>query len=377
MNDIKDPQKVSLLRVFLKGMLLFLVIDLLFIPLTPLHQLGQVSAYNTIFPGRGRLPYGENPDQAYNFSLFNLDAMFASHELSAGTKPINEYRVVLIGDSSVWGYLLKPEETLSARINAAGLKTADGRLIRVYNLGYPTLSLAKDLVMLKYTLQYQPDLIVWLFTLESLPTKKQLDSPILQNNLSITQELINAYSLNLDLQDPRFVIPNVWDATLIGQRRSLADILRLQLYGIMWAATGIDQYYPDSYDPPQADLAEDDTFQGLLPPQLFPQDLSMDILSAGTAMSGEVPILFVNEPIYLSRGKNSDIRYNFFYPRWAYDQYRQLLDDTCQANQWHCLDEWDLVPSSEFTNSAIHMSPRGTQILATQISKAIISQTSP
>jgi hypothetical protein len=110
---------------------------------------------------------------------------------------------------------------------------------------------------------------------------------------------------------------------------------------------------------------------------LFPQDLSMDILSAGTAMSGEVPILFVNEPIYLSRGKNSDIRYNFFYPRWAYDQYRQLLDDTCQANQWHCLDEWDLVPSSEFTNSAIHMSPRGTQILATQISKAIISQTSP
>jgi hypothetical protein len=377
MNDVEDPHKISLKRVLLKGMLLFMVIDLLFVPLASLHQLGQISAYNIILPGRVRLPYGENPDQAYNFSLYNLDAMFAAHELSAGRKPIKEYRVLLIGDSSVWGYLLKPDQTLSACINAADLKTADGRSIQVYNLGYPTLSLAKDLLMLKYALQYQPDLIVWLITLESFPQTKQLDSPIVQNNPAITRELISTYSLNLDLQDSRFTTSNIWKATLIGQRRVLADILRLQLYGIMWAATGIDQYYPVSYDPPQSDLSDDETFQGLLPPQLFPQDLSLDVLSAGTTMSGNVPILFVNEPIYLSRGKNSDIRYNFFYPKWVYDQYRQILDEACQANSWHCLDEWDLVPSSEFTNSAIHMSPQGTQTLATQISKAIISLTSP
>ena len=36
-----------------------------------------------IFPGRPRLPFGENPDKAYNFSLYSLDAMLASHEINA------------------------------------------------------------------------------------------------------------------------------------------------------------------------------------------------------------------------------------------------------------------------------------------------------
>ena len=34
--------------------------------------------------------------------------MFASHELSASAKPADEYRVLLIGNSSTWGFLLPP-----------------------------------------------------------------------------------------------------------------------------------------------------------------------------------------------------------------------------------------------------------------------------
>jgi hypothetical protein len=41
------------------------------------------------------------------------------------------------------------------------------------------------------------------------------------------------------------------------------------------------------------------------------------------------------------------------------------------------LDEWDLVPPSEFTNSAIHMSPQGTQQLASQIENALRSLQKP
>ncbi len=377
MDDMEDTRNFSWWRVLAKGLLLFIALDLLFMLLSPLSVLGKLSAYNSIFPGRMRLPYGENPDQAYNFSLYNLDAMLASHELSARSKPGDEYRVLLLGDSSVWGYLLKPEQTLSADINAANIKAPDGRIVHAYNLGYPTLSLAKDLLILDYALRYHPDLVIWLVTLESFPLSQQLDSPILQNNPAATKKLISAYSLNLDLHDPRFVTPSFWQATLVGQRRALADVLRLQLYGIMWAATGVDQYYPAAYDPPQADLAKDESFQGLLPPNLLTQDLSMDILSAGMRSAGDVPIIFVNEPIYLSRGENSDIRYNFFYPRWAYDQYRQIIAQACQAEKWTCLDEWNLVPSSEFTNSAIHMSPRGTELLAAELGKAITARISP
>jgi hypothetical protein len=369
--------KFSLKKVIIKGVLLFLLINFLFAPLAPLPLLGRVSAYNSIFPGRLRLPYGENPDQAYNLSLYNLEAMFASHELTAGEKPEDEYRVLLIGDSSVWGYLLKPGDTLAAFLNASNLVNSDGKSIRAYNLGYPTLSLTKDLLILDYALQYQPDLIIWLFTLESLPKTKQLDSPIVQNNPDKVQELITGLDINLDLHDPRFVTPSFFASTLVGKRRALADLFRLQIYGIMWAATGIDQYYPASYEPPQSNLALDEKFHALQPLDLQVDDLSLDILSAGRKLSGDVPILYVNEPIYISHGENSDIRYNFFYPKWAYDEFRQFFAVTCQVESWQCLDEWDLVPSDEFTNSAIHMSPLGTKLLANDLGRSILSLPNP
>lgn len=364
-------------RVVIKGVLLFLLIDLLFAPLDPLAFLGHLSAYNSIFPGRLRLPYGENPNQAYNLSLYDLEAMFASHELAAGLKPSDEYRVLLIGDSSVWGYLLKPDDTLSAQLNAADLKTSNGKSIHAYNLGYPTLSLTKDLLILNYAMRYQPDLVIWFITLESFPRNRQIDSPIVQNNSTKVKQLITSFGLNIDQNDPRFVTPNFLGSTLVGERRALADIFRLQIYGVMWAATGIDQYYPASYEPPQVDLSPDESFHDLQPPDLYPQDLSIDILSAGRSMSGNVPILYVNEPIYISHGQNSDIRYNFFYPKWAFDQYRQLLVDTCQKENWHCLDEWNLIPFNEFTNSAIHMTPLGTEILATKLEQSILSLANP
>jgi hypothetical protein len=367
MSTTPATKNFSLKRVIIKGLLLFLLVNLLFVFLAPLPILGKLSAYNDIFPGRVRLPYGENPDQAYNLSLYNLEAMFASHELVAGNKPAGEFRVVLIGDSSVWGYLLKPEDTLSAYLNASNLVTKEGKKVRAYNLGYPTLSLTKDLLILDYAIHYQPDLIIWLFTLESLPLTKQLDSPIVQNNPSRVRDLITKYDINLDIQDQRFFSPNIFDSTLVGERRALADLLRLQIYGIMWAATGIDQYYPATYEPPQSDLALDDTFHGLQPPKLKTEDLSIEILTAGRNISGEVPILYVNEPIYISDGENSDIRYNFFYPKWAYDQYRLLFADICQMERWQCLDEWNLVPPAEFTNSAIHMTPFGTKMLTIQL----------
>ncbi len=74
-----------------------------------------------------RLPFGENPTEAYNLSLYDLEAMFASHEINAGDKPSDEFRIILIGDSATWGTLLEPQDTLSGLINADGLTTSDGR----------------------------------------------------------------------------------------------------------------------------------------------------------------------------------------------------------------------------------------------------------
>jgi hypothetical protein len=372
---MKEPRFIR--NVVIKALLLFVAANGLFAFSNPLPALRRLSAYNGLFPGRLRLPYGERPDLAYNLSLFNLDAMFASHEIAGGRKPTGEFRVVLIGDSSAWGFLLHPEDTLSALLDARGLATPSGRRVRVYNLGYPTLSLTKDLLVLDRALRYQPDLILWLVTLESFPASKQLASPIVQHNPQEVRQLIAAGNLRLDPGSPEFVAQTRWDQTLIGQRRAIADWFRLQLYGVLWAATGVDQYYPVEYDPPQRDLTEEESFYGLQPPALDESDLAFDVLQAGVKLAGDIPVAFVNEPIYLSDGQNSDIRYNFYYPRWIYDQYRQAMGAQAEANGWQYLDVWDLVPAGEFTNSAIHLTPAGEALLAEQIAKMIMPLISP
>jgi hypothetical protein len=357
--------------VLVKGLLLFLALNLLFALLNPLPALGRLSVYNGLIPGRARLPFGEVPDKAYNLSLFSLEAMFASHEVNH-PKTTDEYRILVVGDSSVWGTLLTPSQTLTGQINTGGYRSADGRTIRAYNLGYPTISLTKDLLVLSHLRQYQPDMIVWLVTLEAFPRTRQLTSPLLQHNPGEVRALINTEQLRLDPHDPALIDLSFWQRTIIGQRRALADIFRLQIYSVMWSATGIDQYYPKTYELRANDQPADATFQGLQPPHLSASDLSLDVLAAGMDMVPGVPVLLVNEPMFIGSGANSDIRYNFFYPRWAYEDYRQLLSNLALEKSWHYLDLWDTVPASEFTNSAIHLTPKGTTQLAGGIAQAII-----
>lgn len=351
-------------NVVWKGLLLFLVFNLLFAAFPP--RLGKVSAYNRLFPGRARFPFGENPTQSYNLSLYDVDAMFASHEIAA-LKPAGEFRVLVVGDSSVWGTLLRPEQTLSAYLTAALADNRCGLPVKVYNLGYPTLSLTKDLMIIDRAMEYQPDLIIWMVTLESFARAKQLESPIVANNPGIVSDLAERYNLSLA---PRF--EGTWlDRTIVGQRRALADWTRLQLYGVMWAATGVDQFYPETYQPAARDLDPDPAWQGLEPDELPVDALALDVLGAGMRAAGDVPVLLVNEPMLISNGENRDVRYNFFYPRWAYDQYRQILSALSEQLGWNYLDLWRLVPQSEFTNSAIHLTPAGEQQLAAEIAPVV------
>ncbi|MBW8010931.1 MAG: SGNH/GDSL hydrolase family protein [Chloroflexi bacterium] len=358
-------------NVIVKAFLLFVLLNALFAAANPLPLLGRISAYNLVFPGRVRLPYSENPTQAYSLSLFNLEAMFASHELAGNAKAEDEFRVLLIGDSSTWGFLATPQETLTAYINDADLVTESGKYVRAYNLGYPTISLTKDLLILDHAMQYQPDIIVWLVTLESFPFEKQLFTPLVQNNPERIRSLINEYDLNINPDSDAFVDASFWERTIIGQRRALADLLRFQLYGLMWAATGVDQYISTSYDPPQIDFEADESYYELTPETLSQSSIAVDVLAAGITRAGEVPVLVINEPIFISDGVNSHLRYNFFYPRWAFDAYRQLMENQALANGWFYRDYWNLIPADEFTNSAIHMTPSATAILASEIGKTI------
>lgn len=364
-----DKNKIRISIVVIKGLFLFLMINLVFATIGS-SGIGKLSLYNHIFPGRLRLPFGENPAEAYNFSLDNLDAMFASHVISGDEIKSDEYRVFVIGDSSTWGILLKPEETLSGLVDAYYLN-CNGRLVNVYNLGYPTLSLTKDIMILAKAMQYKPDLIIWLVTLEAFPSDKQLTSPLVAKNLDFINQISKSYDLKLGLTDQSEITLNLFDKSILGQRRALADLLRLQLYGAMWSATLKDQIYPTDYDHAQIDLKNDLVFHNMVPPELNKEELVFDVLAAGEKIAGEVPIILVNEPILISNGENSNIRYNFYYPRWAYDQYRNSLANYSNGHAWKYVDFWDIVPMDEFTNSAIHLTPAGEKIMADHLIQII------
>jgi hypothetical protein len=366
------PVNFSFIRnVLTKSLLLFILSNMLYALLQPVDQIANISAYNFFYPGRPRLPFGERPDLSYNLTISNIDAMFASHIINASAKTDQDYRIVLIGDSSVWGYLLKPQDTLSDRINQLQVTLPNGRLVRAFNLGYPTISLTKDLLILQQAMLFEPDLIIWLVTLEAFPRTRQLDSPILQQNPDRVIHLVRSLELQLDIPSTWDVNPTFWQRTIVGQRRELADIFRLQVFGVLWSATGIDQFYPEVYEPPADDLDDVIIYSEMQPPVLDLHLVAFDILEAGAKLAGDTPLLIVNEPIFRSSGKNSAIRYNFFYPRWAYDQYREQMVRLSTGSDWHYLDAWDLVAPADFTNSAIHLNTKGTKQLALFIVEAV------
>jgi hypothetical protein len=358
--------KQWMIRLILITLILLVVFNILFGYIDPISSLGKVSLYNSLFPGRTRLPYGDDPSLSFNLTVNQLDAMFASHEIHKGSKDTREYRVFLIGDSSVWGFLQRNNETLAARLNQKALQTSDGQDVRFYNLGYPTLSLTKDLLILDYANRYQPDLILWFITLEALPQKKQLDSPLLTFNAGAVINLLERSDLEFDGSKKALHPPGFWEKTIIGRRRILADLIRHQIYGVLWTATNVDHHIPASYNQRTEDLPEDVTFQGMLPDDFHPTTIAYEVLQAGIGLS-EAPVVLVNEPIFISAGENSDIRYNFYYPIWAYDRYLSSLDRESEINGWNLINLWDVLPSEVFTDSAIHYNQEGVELVLSKL----------
>jgi len=347
-------------RVLAKGLILFAVVNLIFSVVYVPY--GKLSLYNILYPGRERFPFAEDvPEKIYNLTITDLDTMFSSH-IIASLKTNDEYRVVLIGDSSVWGASIRSRDTLAGQLNSVGLITCDEKKLHFYNLAYPRNSVTKDFLILSEAMRYEPDLFIWITTLGSLTPDRRLDHPIIQSNPNQLYELSRKYGLEFDFSAVSFYHASFVERTVFGYRKDIFDWARLQLYGVLWAATGIDQVYRNSfkvYSLPE--LTDDVSFLDWQPPEVDPRLLSLDVLEAGMKVAGNTPVILVNEPILVINGqKNSDLRYDMSYPRWVYDEYRQVMDEESRKNNWKYIDLWDLVPATEFWGDTdLHLTPSG------------------
>ena len=358
-------KKIHPVRLALKTLLIFIIANLLFAWFDP--PIARISLYNHLFPGRTRFPYGLG---ARTTTISELDALFASHEIAA-PKADDEYRVVILGDSSVWGDGLEHDQTAFLHLNEYAL-TCNGKNVKFYNLGYPHLAAIKDMIILDRAMDFDPDAVIWSFTLRTLLPK--LPNQFLKDNAPYVRALPGKYTLPLyPYADLNYEPPTFWQKTIVGKRVDLAWLLKLQVLGGAWTALGNDA--GTNYRAPDEALPQ---------PERDPNDLDADLsyrqfdapsadlvpglwsgyLDTAEEISGETPILYVNQPMFIATGENSDLHYNADYPRWAYDQYRDFLLNDMAVNDRNLLDIWDSIDARHFTGASFHLSPEGERIKA-------------
>ncbi|RJQ43154.1 MAG: SGNH/GDSL hydrolase family protein [Anaerolineaceae bacterium] len=356
-------QSINPWRILWKTCIILFIINFAF-PFLCLIPFPEISLYNTIFPGRERLPFGETPELAYNLTLNDIDAMLASHIVAASNEE-TEISIFVMGDSSIWGTLLENDETVSAKLQNYFDSDVPEQNdpVEVYNLGYPTSSVLKDLVILDQALQYKPNMVIWFVTLNSLAKESYKEAPLLLNNPEKTNEIISKYELDIPLLPEQ----SYWDRTFLKQRRNIYDRIHLQMVAPMWASTGIDQYIPIDYTPAARDLEADDSYEYIHGHTLSETDLELSVITNFVEKNPDIQVIVINEPILISRGMNSDIRYNLYYPRRMYDEYRVLLSTKFKEMEIKYIDLWDAVPESMFTNSAIHYDEQGVDILTEKL----------
>ncbi len=375
MPEIPPPSRlkksINPLRVLIKSLALFALVNLAFAYFAP--RIGYLSIYNRLVPGRLRFDAEvELPNELRKdvLVLEDLDAMFSSHILSGGLKPGAEYRILFLGDSSIWGYDIPPTEIISEQINAMGLVTCDGRRVRAYDLAYLMPSFVRDLLILDRAVDFQPDLVVWPITLLTFQSRRA-DASFLKYQADRVLEMSSRYDLQVEAASR--LRPSVfWDRTVLGQRLRLKKVFIEQLYGLMWAGTNLGP-------PPGVPLSEDvdvsAAYYELDSPADLPAlaaSLQFRVLEAGYQIADGIPVLVVNEPIYIATGANSDIRYNKYYPRWAFDGYRRLIADWMHSAGHDYLDLWDAVPPDEFIGSPLHLNPAGERRLAGLLAPEIL-----
>lgn len=358
------------LHILVKALALYVLANLAFAYFNP--SVGKLSIYNWLVPGRERVPYEREVDY-YNIShtvpiYEDMDAMYQSTLLSE-PKQADEFRVFMIGDSSVWGFELHPEDTLVGQLNALNLKTCDGKRIIVYNAAFPLPYVMKDLLVMDKTLEYDPDMFLWPITLHGFLNRSIYTNYFLDPYAPRVRQLIDEYQLT-NLEIDKLDEQTFWDRTIIGQRSRLKKIFLLQIHGLAWDATGLDYDYR-GYVPLSQDQSADDSYFDVLQGRLGLNEMLFDVLEAGYQRAGELPVLVVNEPIFIATGLNSDIRYNEFYARWAYDEYRVYLDEWMKQNDHDYVDAWDLLPSTEFTDTPFHRTPAGEKIFAEYLAPQI------
>jgi hypothetical protein len=154
---------------------------------------------------------------------------------------------------------------------------------------------------------------------------------------------------------------------------TLFRVVRYQFYSLVNLATGLDQIPGPPEVLPSLQLKSDPNFEGMKPPILDADKVSIDQVQDFYQIAGNIPVILVNEPIQVVKDvPNSNIYYNLNFPRWVYDQYRKYVRDAATQNHLTYLDLWNIFPPGYYATTPLHLIPQGETELAKRIALHII-----
>jgi hypothetical protein len=366
-------------RVMIKAVALLLLCDALFIMLRVPEAIDRWSIYRVFTPPTARLGLAL---QIGNPAWWTLDPLLEAHAIAQPKAPA-EYRVVFLGDSATFCLYCPARESIPQAFTELGA-TIDGKRVRAYNLAYPGSDWLKDILILKHALKYEPDAIVWLVT-----AKGSGDQPLPQEPEAHLFTRLNAAELpalarayQLDTWETRRYADadagyqqSIWTGG--GRLRDwLVLIARTLQSALIQPGKDLTQDYlvpgPPVTAQPIRTIAE---INSSLPGYDGMPNRQWELLRAGQQMAQEanVPVLFVNEPIYIGSGENSDVNYNSFYERQLYDRFRAALAEFTQQRAMPYLDLWDFLRPEDFSNTSLHYNADGNRRVAGAIMRGLQS----
>lgn len=364
---------MKFLRICIETLFIFSIVNVVFAWINP--PIKSLEPFNRILPGFQRFPILQTAvikkDGTVNYStevISDLDILLPSHYISGQQKSKDEYRIILLGDSSARGAGLSIEQTLAGQINQSNLRSCDNRSMVVYNLGLPGPAL-KDLMILSEAMKnYDPDLVIWTFTMDTFQAvdalQQRQDRIIISSNIDRIRALekITGHQFLTNYNLPKTT--SFIDRTIYGRAGELNLLLRLSLLDINYMSIGTDEprMLVDTSRIQKKAVDKNDNYADLKSGDNVMDILDVRLLLSASKIAKEIPIIYVNEPIY-SR-KQNPVRYNESYPRWAYDQYRSAFHNLIETQSWIYLDLWDQLPPSEFSNSAFHRTAKGETLMA-------------
>lgn len=377
---MNEKPKINPWRVLVKGLIIFIVLNILLVLINPPIR-SFILFNNSLLPGGyQRLPVLWIPDRHSDNQQFfergfidKIDLMLAAHEISGRAKAQDEYRVIIYGDSSVWGTALYPNETLAGQLNTMKLTTCDGKRIVTYNLGYPSNAALKDLVIMDQTQKYQPDVSLWLFSMLAFTQTRQI-VPFIEANPVYSREVITKYDLNIGTDQLPAENNSILDETIFGKRLDFHLLVNLYASRIITESIGTDDPRTESeqeiilQDTPRKTTDFYDIQQG----DDINVKLALDTLPAAFKIA-EGNIIYVNEPIFTTTPVAGQVAYNSAFPIWIYDEYRSVVSSLAKKGNWTFYDYWNnFKDNSDFSTSLFHLRPAAEHSLALLVGQDLV-----